>query len=485
MLLQFSIKNFRTFKNKATLSLVATNYDKDTREDDNIFSNEKYGYRLLKSAVIYGANASGKSKLLEAFSFMRHFVINSSKTTQKGEIINVEPFLLSVETENEPSEFEVIFLYNNELYRYGFEATKEKVVSEWLYHKPKTKEVELFYREKDKFETHERNFAKGTTVVKEKLVRDNALLVSVAAQFNEKSAINVIDWFESLRIISGLNEDEHYNYTLSKTKDLVFRSKITELLKAADLGIKDVSIKKLDIDIENEINSINVDELLNEIKNNDELSHKIGLPSSILKDENAIKMLFSNKQFLKLILSSLLDNEEYTSHNSELFTIHKKFTPKGNAIGDVYFSMNHDESFGTKKFFALTGPILDVIENGYTLIVDELDSKLHPNLVCKIVSLFNSKEFNKKNAQLIFNTHDTNLLSSGLFRRDQIWFTDKDKYGEAKLYSLANFKSDEVKKNEPFEDNYIRGKYGAVPYLGFFDNLNISLSQNENERQKS
>jgi len=116
---------------------------------------------------------------------------------------------------------------------------------------------------------------------------------------------------------------------------------------------------------------------------------------------------------------------------------------------------------------------------------DELDSKLHPNLVCKIVSLFNSKEFNRKNAQLIFNTHDTYLLSSGLFRRDQIWFTNKNKYGEAKLYSLADFKSDVVRKTEPFEDNYIKGKYGAVPFLGFFDNLKLYLTENENEGQKS
>ena len=131
---------------------------------------------------------------------------------------------------------------------------------------------------------------------------------------------------------------------------------------------------------------------------------------------------------------------------------------------------------------SILGPILDVIENGYTLVIDELDSKLHPNLVCRIVSLFNSKELNTKNAQLIFNTHDTNLLSTGLFRRDQIWFTDKNKYGEAKLYSLADFKSDEVKKNEPFEENYIRGKYGAIPFLGFFENLNNLLTQNENEK---
>jgi hypothetical protein len=144
--------------------------------------------------------------------------------------------------------------------------------------------------------------------------------------------------------------------------------------------------------------------------------------------------------------------------------------------------MEDEESSGTKKFFALTGPVLDSIENGYVLVIDELDSKLHPNLVCKIVSLFNSKELNPKNAQLIFNTHDTNLLSSGLFRRDQIWFAEKDKYGASKLFSLADFKS-EVRKTENFEDNYIRGKYGAVPFLGEFDNfINFKmLLSHENE----
>lgn len=119
------------------------------------------------------------------------------------------------------------------------------------------------------------------------------------------------------------------------------------------------------------------------------------------------------------------------------------------------------------------------------LVVDELDSKLHPNLVCKIVSIFNSKELNPKNAQLIFNTQDTNLLSSGLFRRDQIWFTEKNRYGEVRLYSLADFKSDEVRKADSFEDNYVKGKYGAVPFLDSFDNLNKILSQYENEKQKS
>lgn len=441
MLLQFSVKNFRTFRDKATLSLIASNYDKGTREDENIFFDQSFGLRILKSAVIYGANASGKSKLLEAFAFMKFFVINSSKESQKGEFIDVEPFRLSDETENEPSEFEIIFLHNKTLFRYGFEVTREKIVSEWLFYKPKTKEVELFYRDGNSFSTHERNFTKGTTVAKEGLVRDNALLISVAAQFNENTAISVLDWFKRLKSLSGLNELGHQGFTMGKTEDPKNKVKILELLKVADLGIQDIKAQKMD-------------------------AHSI--PKELPKDVR--------EKILREI------KEENVEFYSDVFIIHKKYNADKVSIGNETFSLDDNESSGTRKFFALTGPILDVLENGYTLVVDELDSKLHPNLVCKIVSLFNSKEYNKKNAQLIFNTHDTNLLSSGLFRRDQIWFTNKDKFGEATLYSLADFKSDEVRKTEPFEDNYIRGKYGAVPFLGFFDNLKILLAQNEKQK---
>jgi AAA15 family ATPase/GTPase len=434
MLLQFSVKNFKTFKEKASLSLVASNYDKDTRELENVYNDPKFELRLLKSAVIYGANASGKSKFFEALNFMKYFVLSSSKESQKGDEIDTEPFKLSTETEDAPSEFEVVFTLNEVLFRYGFEVDKKSVISEWLYYKPKTKEIELFYRDGNDFETHPRNFTKGKTLVKEGFVRNNALLLSVAAQFNDKIANEVMDWFKDLKTISGLNESGYRGFTLSKTDDLNQKMNILELLKAADLGIQDIHLEKIEL---------------------------ANLPSDLpkeLKDRISKEVVDDKKEIL-----------------SDVLTSHKKFDSNKKAIDLVNFSMFDDESSGTKKFFALTGPILDVLENGYTLIVDELDSKLHPNLVCKIVSLFNSKEFNKKNAQLIFNTHDTNLLSSGLFRRDQIWFTDKNKYGEAKLYSLADFKSDEVRKTESFEENYIKGKYGAVPYLGFFNDLDKIL----------
>lgn len=442
MLIQFSVKNFRTFKEKATISLVASNYDKTTREFDNIFKDNTFNLRILKSAVIYGANASGKSKFMEALMFMKHFVITSSKDSQKGDKINIKPFKLSTETEHLPSEFEVVFTFQNEMYRYGFEADDKTIISEWLYHKPKTKEVELFYREFQDFETHTRNFSKGNMVIKEGLVRDNALLVSVAAQFNDTISINVIDWFKQLKTISGLNEEGYQGFTMSKTESPVHKSKILNLLKAADLGIQDIKLQKLDIE---------------------------QLPKDMPKD--------LKERIIKTI------REENAEFISDVITFHKKYDANKTKTNEtVHFSLDEDESSGTRKFFALTGPILDVIENGYTLVVDELDSKLHPNLVCKLVALFNSKEINKNNAQLIFNTHDTNLLSSGLFRRDQIWFTEKNRYGEARLYSLGDFKSESVRKTEAFEDNYIRGKYGAVPYLVYFDNLTKILPQYENER---
>lgn len=440
MIISFSVKNFKTFKKRAAISLIASNYDKTTRVEENIISDNNFNLKILKSSVIYGANASGKSKFLEALLFMKSFVIESSKETQKGDLISVVPFKLSTESENGNTEFEIVFEQKNTIFRYGFEVNKDFVAAEWLYRKQKIKEVELFYREEQEFEVH-KEMSKAVKISKEGLVRDNALFISVAAQFNDETSITIIEWFKQLRTLSGLFEEGYKGFTLGKTEEPIQKSKILELLKAADLGIDNVELTILDdSNIPNDVPKELRDKLIKAVKDGDKIV-------------------------------------------SDVLMSHKKFDASGRAVGNVSFSVDDDESAGTNKFFALTGPILDVLENGYTLIIDELDSKLHPNLVCKIVSLFNSKELNKKNAQLIFNTHDTNLLSSGLFRRDQIWFTEKDKYGAASLYSLADFKEQRVRKEEAFEDNYIRGKYGAVPYMGLFDNLIAQkVLQDEDEK---
>jgi AAA15 family ATPase/GTPase len=426
MLVQFSIRNFKTFREKTTLNMVATNYDKSTREKENVAHQDDFNLRLLKSVVIFGANASGKSKLIDGLMFMKHFVI-SSTDSQKGDSIEVEPFRLQTDSEKDSSEFEVIFLHNKAMFRYGFEVTSEKVISEWLYHRPNTKEVEIFYREGQKFEIHSRNFSKGAFLVKEDVIRDNELMLPKAAQFNDKIAGEVFDWFKGFRIVSGLDESGHVGFTMHRTKDPEHKAKILELLKVADLSIQDIVLEFLDV-------------------------------SKLPKD--------MPQEIKDMILQQVKDGGAEII--SDVLTTHKKYDSNKEYIGDIKFSLDNEESSGTKKFFALTGPILDSLENGYILVVDELDSKLHPNLVHKLVSLFNSAEHNPHNAQLIFNTHNTSLLNSDLFRRDQIWFVEKDRIGVSKLFSLSDFTA---RKGENFGNNYVNGKYGAVPYLNSFESL--------------
>ncbi|HMQ46644.1 MAG TPA: ATP-binding protein [Saprospiraceae bacterium] len=431
MLVLFSVKNFKTFKDKAVLNLVASNYEKsEDLEGEPLHTDSQFNLKILKSAVVYGANASGKTKLVEALGFMKRFVLDNHSV--KGQPIPVTPFRLNTETESAPSEFEVAFIHNKVLYRYGFEADSERICAEWLYYRPKTKEIELFYRELQEFETHARNFPKGNLVIKQELVAENALLLAVAAQFNDDICNQVMEWFGTLKVISGANEERYKAYTMKQTQIPDRKRKILELLNAADLGIEDVQLKKMNAD---------------------------QLPPD-LRDIIFQKMANAGSEAM-----------------SGVETTHKKRDSSGQFVEHVQFSMEEDESNGTEKFYILAGPILDVLENGYTLVVDELDAKLHSNLVARLVSLFHSNALNPKNAQLIFNTHDTNLLSADLFRRDQIWFTEKNRYGEAELFSLADFKSaDGVRKNEAYEKNYLRGKYGAVPFLGSFRYLTELVS---------
>lgn len=434
MLIQFSLSNYKSFKEEVKLSLLASNYDKTFREEENIIHVPKFGLRLLKSAVVYGANASGKTKLVEGMNFMKHFLLNSSKEGQIDEPINVVPFKLSTATEHASSTFEIIFLHEEELFRYGFEVNAEQVLAEWLYHRPKTKEVELFYREKQNFQIHRSKF-KVTDLIAHDRVRPNALLLSVAANWNDKIAKRIFDWFKNFNIISGLKEEGFEAYSVNRIQKDTYKKAAIEFLKAADLGIEDLLLQKLDVD---------------------------NLPSNI---PTALKEFILKRK----------KEENDADFFSDLLTIHKKYAENNLFKEMVSFSMTNEESSGTRKYFALSGPVLETLKNGEVLVVDELANKLHPNLACKLVEIFNSKDKNPHNAQLIFNTHDTNLLSSGLFRRDQIWFTEKDRYGASTLYSLNDFKSDEVRKGEDYEKNYIQGKYGAIPYLGDFEQLLESL----------
>ncbi|WP_300641420.1 ATP-binding protein [Mastigocoleus sp. MO_188.B34] len=423
MLIEFSVGNYRSFKEKVTFSMVATTLSaKDKKLDrTNLFDVDE-DLKLLKSAAIYGANASGKSNLAKALGFMKWFAINSSKETQSTEKINVEHFRLSTETESEPSFFEIVFVLDGQQYRYGFEANRDRVVSEWLFYVPKVRETKLFERENNRFSISKTYKADGI----QQRTRDNALFLSVSAQFNVKIAEKILEWLTSkLQIISGLNDKLYFEYTVKCLMENQNKHEIIELIKKLDLGIGEIEVGQTEITVD----------------------------SFPMKFPDELK---------ELLLKGV--KGKATAVN----TIHKKFDSEDNYISTELFNLNQEESKGTQKVFALAGPLVDVLKNGKILVVDELDARLHPLISIAIIQLFNSNESNPKQAQLIFMTHDTNLLSNKIFRRDQIWFTEKNRYGATDLYSLAEYK---VRNDASFESDYIKGKYGAVPYVGNLDSL--------------
>jgi len=416
MLIEFSVENFRSFKDRATLSMVAAKIRAKYPEIDknNTFSvSEKL--TLLKTAPVYGANASGKSNLVHALNFMRMFILSSSKESQAGDPIPVDIYRLSVETENEPAFFECIFLVDGVQYRYGFEARKDQIVTEWLFTVPSTKEANLFIRDENGIVPSVK-FKEGKGL--EEKTRSNALFLSVVAQFNGPIAKKIVEWFRNIGIVSGLDDTAYRLFTVSNFANGNLRAEIIDFVKELDLGI-------------NEIFHINID------KNNVRFPNE--LPEEI------------RKLLLKDIQGDL----------TSIKTYHQKWS-EGKPDSKVTFDME-DESDGTQKLFFLAGPIMDVLTNGKILVIDEMEARLHSLLTRAVIKLFNSKKTNPKNAQLIFTTHDTNLLSNKIFRRDQIWFIEKDHKGASHLYSLAELK---VRNDASFESDYIEGRYGAIPFLG-------------------
>ncbi|MEH1882590.1 AAA family ATPase [Nostoc sp.] len=423
MLIEFSIGNYRSFKEQVTFSMVAANLVAEDKklDENNVFEIDN-DLKLLKSAAIYGANASGKSNLATALRFMRWFMINSSKETQSTEKIGVDQFKLSTETEDKPSFFEIVFLMNGKRYRYGFEATRDKVVSEWLFYVPKSKETKLFERKLGKFSVSKTYKADGI----QQKTRHNALFLSVSAQFNVQIAEKILDWLTNqVALISTLNDIGYRGYTVSCLINNENKDEILQLLKKLDLGFSDLKVEESEITADS-------------------------LPKE-LPDELKNLILKNGKGKL-----------------SSVQTTHQKFDGKGNLVSIEVFDLDEQESEGTKKVFSLAGPLVDTLKNGQILIIDEFDARIHPLISRAIVELFNSNETNPNNAQLIFMTHDTNLLNKKLFRRDQIWFTEKNRYGATDLYSLAEYN---ISNDASFESDYIQGRYGAIPYIGNLNHL--------------
>ena len=419
MLAEFNVANFRSIKEKQTLSLMAAPISSREKVDKtNVFAAPD-GVNLLKSIAIYGANGSGKSNLIRALMKMMQFIDKAFQ--DETAVKTIEPFRLDANYEHAPSHFELVFYVGEKRYRYGFEVTEERITAEWLFGPAKKNEVEYFTRLGDKIKVNKTSFKEGSRL-ETGVLRDSILFLNLAYALSGPVAKEIKEYFQNSMVITmGIN-DKHFN-TLSRgmLADAKLNSEIIKLLKAADTGIQD-------------LRNVDTDSLVIPGLEQSEEQKK-------LKDSERKKVLMSIREV--------------------------KNTEDANPARAFFFDTF--ESEGTKRLFAYAGAIVESLMDRTVFVVDELDARLHPNLTRKIIELYNSNEYNPKNAQLIFATHDINLLDPTLLRRDQIYFAEKNNAGETSIYSLVNIGG--VRNDASYEKDYIKGKYGAVPFLGNFKGL--------------
>lgn len=412
MLVEFRVKNFKPFQDECVLSMVASS-DKSLAE--NTIPTKLFGQnKLLRSVVVYGANASGKSSLIEAMGFMRDLVIDSNKHNSDDEIPR-QPFLLDSKSHQLPSEFEVTFMHHGIRYQYGFSVDQQRVHEEWLLAYPKGRAQTWCQRtlntDNDTYDWYFGPNFRGEKKPLKEQTKSNILFLSKGDNLNNQQLTSVYKWFaHEFKFVESRRHGELRHYTATRSKeDPSFYARLQRLLQIADLGITDVSVQEKNLVVED-------------------------LPAHL--------------QFL----SSALEGGSQV----EIKMLHE--TKEGDKVP---LSLNV-ESLGTQQFFAMGGPLIDTLLNGYILCVDELDDSLHPNLVRALVSMFHNPELNPHHAQLIFNTHDTTLLDSSLFRRDQIWLIEKNSAGASHLYSLLDYSP---RKDEALAKGYLLGRYGAIPFI--------------------
>ena len=408
MLVEFSVANFRSIRDRVTLSMLAT---PDQMLLENTFAVPTWEKeRFVKSAFLYGANASGKTNVLRALRYLRMLIL-SSEQRNKGTKIDYEPFLLDETFSNKPSEFEVRFVIENIPYTYGLTIDEERVQSEYLYYAPKGRKAVVFEREQDTY-TFTVDKERQTAISQNTI--SNRLYLASATNANYDKTEPAFKWFKDfLRTRIDMNVDNWQKYTTKCISEGGERAeKIQQFMRKADVGIQSISAQ---------IVAITEDML------------RPNTPGEVRK-----KLL--GQEFPEVTMYHQGKNEK------------------------VSFDID-DESDGTQVVYAMVGPLFDVLDNGYTLMIDEIEASLHPHIVREIIKLFHDPACNRKNAQIICTTHATSFLNRELLRRDQIWFTQKDpESGATELFSLADVKG--VRKDENYEKSYWAGKYEAVPYFG-------------------
>jgi len=432
MLLEFRVRNYRSYSSEKRFSMVAGSGKELPGNTMMVDGFDRYP--LVRCAAIYGANASGKSNLVSALGFFRSFVLRSSETRREGEPIPVQPFLLDPELSTKPSEFEITFLFQGVRHQYGFVVSTERVHEEWLTVYPKGKPQEWFHRTLDETGkpawSWSRTHLKGDKLQLAERTRDDALFLSVAAQWNHPQLKPIREWFANqFKVVPKDFRATNFTHEhiLENLESLEWLRKI---LRAADIGISQILVT---------------------VKESEDLPypiekfHVLKFPhygSSIDKKPSMTPRTLSRPKIVVHTTRRLAGSDKEIEWGLE------------------------QESDGTQRMFKLLGPIYDVLRDGSVLVMDELDTSLHADITRELVQLFNSPETNPNHAQLIFTTHDTSLLDSTLFRRDQIWFTSKDASGATDLYSLQDFSP---RKGEAFQKGYLAGRYGATPVLKRFE----------------
>lgn len=412
MLLEFRLRNFRAFRDEATLSLIASS-DKALLEQNTVATGIAAAPRTVRTAAVYGPNAGGKTTLLRGLQLMRGVVLESA-SLKPDQTFNVQPFQLDAAARGEPTLFEVTLLIDGVRHQYGFEFTPARIIKEWLLVYKTARPQTWFNRTYDsasgqedyEFSAH----LSGPKKVWQDATRPNALFLSTAVQLNSETLQPLFKWFASALHVFLDGGLIPHDFSTGMVEEKKGRDAIAAMLNAADIGIRGIAVER-----------------------------KKGVQHQFLINPA-------------------------TGEANTAQTEHEFLWPKFQHIaGEMRAEFDYiDESQGTQKLYALAGPILDIIEKGYLLVIDELDRSLHPLLVRQIVATFQDSAINTRGAQLLFTTHDTSLLDATLLRRDQIWFAEKNEAQASQIAPLTDFSP---RKDEAFERGYLGGRYGGVPVL--------------------
>lgn len=398
MFLEFKCSNFLSIKDEITLNMSTVNAYNEHTETHIIENTGRTDLKLLKSVAIYGSNGGGKSNLVQAMNFMKRLLRNSFKNSLEPEA--EKPVWnyyhrLSTETVNKPSLFEMSFIIEGIIYRYGFSVQDWTITKEWLY-KTDKRETMLFDRKGSNFKINEASFPEGERY---KDVNPNVLLLNYLAQHNAPESSKIFEWLKAFNIMNGLK----------------------------DTYVKDYTRNILET------------------------------------DERFKKWISFALQFLEIKLVAI--------ENNELVAVHPKYDENNFVTGQVNLRVDTEESVGTRKLIYLLGGLYNTLRTGRTFIIDEFDSKLHPNLSRKLVELFHKHNVN--GAQFIITAHDPTLLDNEIYRRDQIWFIDKDQFGASELYPMSQFKAaaNGLRGTSDYRKMYLNCHFGAAESMNISEEL--------------